>query len=113
MRIKPSNRTATIAGAWSGIGFFSFAAWSHAHPMTFAVQSIVLYLVLLPIFLFLPFMYFVNDRDAVPFKRNWFRDPVERARYASGAKRMFVWFISCVTTGLFWLFLLSRILPGQ
>jgi len=113
MTIEPSNRTAAIAGAWAASGMVPFEAWFHAHPATPAILKGSLFLFMLAIFLFVPGIYLVNGRGSVPFKRMWFRDPEERARFATASKRTFVWFVSAAATGVLWSILLPLLLPAR
>jgi hypothetical protein len=107
--IEPSYRTAAIAGAWAAFGIVPYDAWDKTHPTTDSLLRSLL--LVAAFFFFVPFYYLVVGSNSVFFRRTWFLDPQERARYGIVARRMFVWFVGAVVTGIEWSLSLSLIWP--
>jgi len=107
MDIKPSLKTAAIAGAWLAFGAVPFERWMDKQQGLSALQGNLLFLAFALLFLLLPFYFLVLRRQA-PFARDWMFDPEERARYAVVAKRMVAWFLAGAVVLAAW----SAILPA-
>jgi hypothetical protein len=100
MSFEPSHRTAAIAGVWSALGLLPADAWLQHNKTTSVLLDDLLWLLMLAVFFFVPFFYLVLGQNLSPFKRTWFLDSNDRARYAVVAKRMFIWFVGAGVTGI-------------
>ncbi|MBI3523519.1 MAG: hypothetical protein HY066_03150 [Betaproteobacteria bacterium] len=109
MTIKATHTTAAIAGAWAVFGLVPFEMWMDRYSGGAQLLNNMLWLSAAAVFFLLPGYFLVLGGDNEPFRRTWFLDPEERARYAVITKRMFVWFVSAGAIGSIWSLLLSYI----
>lgn len=90
-----------FAGAWAAFGLVPFDAWmSHQHIS--ALENNLFWLCAFLVFVLIPFVYFVNGREIEPFRRTWFADKDERARYWVVVKRMLFWLLGALIFGMLW-----------
>lgn len=101
MNIKPTNRTAALAGVWTSMGMTPFDSWLESAKLTSTLTYNLIWLSFAAVFFFLPGVFLVIGRDTDAFSTFWIVDTKERAKYWVVMKRMFVWFISAGITGLF------------
>lgn len=95
-----------LAGAWAAFGLVPFDAWmSHRHLSV--LENNLFWLCAIAVFLLIPFVYFVNGRETEPFRRTWFMDTEERARYWVVVKRMLFWLLGALIFGMLWSAVLS------
>ncbi|MES2901167.1 MAG: hypothetical protein V4723_15665 [Pseudomonadota bacterium] len=87
MDIKPSNKTAAIAGMWSAIGLVPLNGWVY----TAGTATTLAWLAVFTVFLFVPFIYLVLGKNRHKFSRTWIGDPAERAEYFLIVKRILSW----------------------
>ncbi len=106
MPIVPTTKTALIAGAWSAFGLVPFDVWMSQKHLS-VLESNLLWLCALLVFVLVPFVYFVNGRETEPFHRTWFVDTEERARYWVVVKRMLFWLQGALIFGVLWSVVLS------
>lgn len=99
MKNQPSNRTAALAGVWTGLGVLPYAIWSGKGAFASGLAENALWLGVAAIFIFLPAVYFVVGRDGASFSRNWVNNPVERAKYLALLTRMAIWIASAGVVG--------------
>jgi hypothetical protein len=111
--IEPSSRTATVAGAWSVLGFIPFDAWLASHPNAPASVTTALWAIVAVVFLFVPMFFLVIGRGSAPFGRLWFLDAIERARYGVVARRLLIWFLSAAVSGTVWSMLFYSMWPKR
>jgi hypothetical protein len=98
--MKPSNRTAAIAGIWTSIGMMPFDAWLEHAKFTSVLTYNLTILSFAAVFFLLPTVFFVLGANAGRFGPVWVLDPKERAEYWGVVKRMFVGFASAGMTGI-------------
>jgi hypothetical protein len=101
MNIKPTKRTAALAGIWASVGLTPFDSWLESAKLTSTLTYNLTFLSFSAVFFVLPALFLVIGLDTGAFSRFWILDPVERAKYRVVAERMFVWFISAGITGFF------------
>ena len=100
MNNQPSNRTAAIAGLWTGLGVLPYAIWSGSGAFSSGLAENALWLGVAAVFIFLPAVYFVVGPAGVSFSRNWVNNPLERERYLALLTRMAVWIATAGVVGL-------------
>jgi len=110
MTVRATHTTAAIAGAWTVFGLVTFEMWMEHHKVASAASSNILWLLALLVFLLVPAYYLVLGQTTEAFDRLWFKDPEERARYATVVKRMFTWFVTAGVVGSLWSLLLSFVI---
>lgn len=71
MKLVATRTTASFAGAWTGLGFIGFHAWTKAYPRDFASEQLWVFLVVLLVFFFTPMFIFVfgTDDGSAPVRR--------------------------------------------
>ncbi|HET6553786.1 MAG TPA: hypothetical protein VFG49_09635 [Dyella sp.] len=104
--ITASNKTAALAGALSALAFASLEAWEEKHKAASVLAHNVIWLCVACAFFFVPVYFLVIGRRERPFKRLWFNDSAERARYGIVAKRFIAWFLGAVTSAALWTLIL-------
>ncbi len=102
-------RSAAIAGAWAVFGLVPFEAWMDRQQAFSVTVHNVLWLLAFTIFVAVPGYFMVLGAGQEPFRRDWFTDPEQRARYAVVTKRMLVWFVAAGMVGIVWAGIVSRI----
>jgi len=100
--ILASQKTAVLAGIWSGVGLDIWDVWLDRRPGISILSHDLLWLVALTVFFFLPVYFFVLGHGNKPFARDWISNPEERARYGAIAKRMLAWFITAAAIVAAW-----------
>jgi hypothetical protein len=109
MAIEPSRRT----GAWAALGLVPYDVWDKAHPTVDHFLRSFLFLLVIAVFFFIPYVYFVLGRSGMPLSRKWYRDAEQRARFRIIARRMFAWFVGAVVTGIAWSLLIALLWPKE
>ncbi|MGQ3055391.1 MAG: hypothetical protein ACT6S0_26685 [Roseateles sp.] len=102
MQIEASNRTAAVAGAWASFGLVPFERWMTQHHIDSVLAHNLLWASAATVFFILPLYFLVLGHGSEPFRRAWFIDPADSARYAVTAKRMLAWFVSAGIVGSLW-----------
>lgn len=95
MDIKPSNKTAALAGVWTSLGLVPLHGWVYQAGLV----STMAWLAVFTVFLFLPFIYLVMGRKRHKFSQNWIGNPEERAEYMVIVKRVGAWLGAAAVTG--------------
>ncbi len=102
MTPQASNKTAAIAGAWCVFGLIPFEYLMNHHKPSSVLLSNLAWLTGMAIFFIVPAYFFVIGKGNAPFRRTWFLNAEERARYAVVEQRMLVWSLSAGVVGTFW-----------
>ena len=100
--ILASQKTAVLAGVWSGVGLDIWDVCLARQPGMSTVSNDLLWLVALTVFFFLPVYLLVIGHGNKPFARDWISNPQERARYGAIAKRVLAWFIMAAAIVAAW-----------
>ena len=95
MDVKPSNKTAAIAGVWTSLGLVPLHGWVYQA----GVVSTLAWLAVFTVFLFVPFIYLVIGRHRHKFSRTWIGNPEERAEYFKIVRRIVTWLGAAALTG--------------
>src|SRR5580700_11098682 len=106
MTAEATNKTASLAGAWSAFGFVPLELWMN-HRALSALEQNLYWLCGFVVFLIVPTIYFVVGRNNAPTSRTWFFDPGQRAQRLIIAKRRFCWLVSAGLVGSIWSILLT------
>lgn len=107
--MEATPKSAAIAGAWAVLGLVPFDAWIERHGAFTATVHNLLWLIAITVFFAVPGYFMVLGAGQEPFRRDWFADPEQRARYAVVTKRMVVWFFSAAVVGTIWSSIVTRI----
>lgn len=99
MNNQPSNRSAALAGIWTGLGVLLFAAWSGEGAFSSGLAENAAWLGVAAVFIFLPAVYFVVGRDGARFSRDWVNNPAERAKYMALMTRVATWIVTAGVVG--------------
>ena len=99
MKNQPSNRSAALAGIWTGLGVLPYAIWSGSGAFSSGLAENALWLGVAAVFIFLPAVYFVVGPDGVSFSRNWVNNPAEREKYLALLTRMAAWIATAGIVG--------------
>lgn len=99
MTNQPSNRSAALAGIWTGAGVTLFVGWSASGPWSSSFAENAAWLGVAAVFIFLPAVYFVVGPGAAKFSRDWVNNPVERALYLALLTRLAVWIATAGVVG--------------
>ena len=103
MTAKASEVSAAIAGAWAVFGLIPFEMWMEHHKTGSVFWNNLLWLTAITVFVLVPGYFFVLGKEnQPPFRRTWFLDREERARYGVIAKRMLIWFLSACGVSAVW-----------
>src|SRR5262245_47972525 len=103
MTAKASEVSAAIAGAWAVLGMIPFARWMEHHTASSVLWNHLLWLSAIAVFVFIPVYFFVLGKEnQPPFRRTWFLDRDERARYGVIVKRGLIWFLSAGAVSAVW-----------
>jgi hypothetical protein len=106
MTAEPTNKTASLAGAWSAFGFVPLELLINHRALSVLEQNLY-WLCGFIVFLIVPMIYFVVGRNNAPTSRTWFLDPGQRAQRLIIAKRGFCWLVSAGLVGSIWSLILS------
>lgn len=99
MPLTPSNKTAALAGIWSGVGMTLHEAWVFHHEASYSVAAHNTSSLLAALVFFVaPGYFLVLGHGVVAFDRSWFLDPEQRARYYVVVRRMWSWFLAAGVT---------------
>jgi hypothetical protein len=107
--MEATPKSAAIAGAWAVLGLVPFEAWIEHHSFLSVAVHNVLWLAAIAVFFAVPSYFMVLGAGQEPFRRDWFADPEQRARYAVVTRRMLVWFFSAAVVGTIWSSIVTRI----
>ena len=88
-----SNRSAAVAGLWSGIGLSLPASWIAATGLQARFSENTLSVLVGVLFFLLPVLLLVIGRREGSIGVLWFLDPEQRKLQASVVKRMLLWFL--------------------
>lgn len=94
MSIKPSNRTAALAGVWCAIGFIPYNAWEEHNKLASVTTHNLAFPIFAIVFFMVPFYFLVLGHGSKGFDTTWFLQREERSRYLVVIKRMLSWFFA-------------------
>ena len=103
-------KTAALAGAWAALGLALLDVWIDKNAALASSTRDVLWLLMLALFVALPFYFMVLGTGQKPFSRNWISNPEERARYGVIAARVLVWLIAAAAVGAAWALIGARLI---
>ncbi len=98
MPLEPTNRSAALAGAISGLGLVVHEVWEKHHPAASVTAHNFAFLIFAVACLALPCYFLVFGQGTRSFNPAWLREPSERARYLVVVKRMLCWFLAAGAT---------------
>lgn len=107
--MEATSKSAALAGAWAVFGLVPVDAWMERHVALSATLHNLLWLMAIAVFFAVPGYFMVLGSGQEPFRRDWFMDAEQRARYAVVTRRMVVWFLSAAVVGTIWSSIVTRI----
>ncbi|HEX7642258.1 MAG TPA: hypothetical protein VF472_08635 [Burkholderiaceae bacterium] len=110
MNRTATDGTAALAGIWTAFGAVPFTTWKDSGNADTGLLSLILALLFVTVFFFIPVFMFVIGRGLDTHNRWWIFDPAERAKHAAIRRRMFCWLVSAGACDVLWSPIFDRLI---